>query len=83
MPARATGSAIAGPRGRLRLGPGLDTVAYVASEWEEFLSRVRGGGEVHASLRDAVHVTDLVERCYRGRQGLPMTWDTDEMERPG
>lgn len=81
VPAGSSGSAEPKPR-RVRLGSAKDTVRYFAEEWDEFFSRIRGGGEVHSSLRDAARVTDLVERCYRNREDLSMAWDTGEVEAP-
>ncbi len=79
IPPSAPGSNAQGPQQRIRLSPPRDTIAYLVAEWEEFLSRVRGGNEVHSSVRDAVHVTELVEDCYGSRKPLPMVWDEPKM----
>ncbi len=59
----------------VNLAPPQEAVGYFAAQWQEFASRTQGGEERLSSLRDAVHVTQLVEQCYARRQPLSLPWE--------
>ncbi len=66
----------AGPRATFSdLAPAQEAVYYFAAQWREFTSRIHGGPERFSSLRDAAHVTQLVEQCYDRRKPLALPWE--------
>ncbi len=69
-----------GRRTVLRLAPPRNTTAYFVAQWREFLSRLGGGSEERSSVKAAIHVTELVEACYRRRAPLRLPWESDAEE---